>query len=249
LRPDLASPSAADERVTPTRSVDLELEWRDPRERPGEAIARRRRSATLGVHRRSPPAYAAAARTCGPPSQHVMVRRARRPRGAVTATRRAAAAARAVGRASERPVLVLGTFDGVHGGHRALIARAVGSLSGCSARGSRWPSSHPPRRCSPASVPQRASAEKHELLPRPARKPAPPRRDRDRRVRRRRRRHACRGVRRALAGVDPSAVVVGEDFRFGRGRRGGIDMLRRHRRPPRGAAAGGASATRWSSPR
>jgi riboflavin kinase / FMN adenylyltransferase len=122
---------------------------------------------------------------------------------------------------SERPVLVLGTFDGVHLGHRALIARAV-SLAQRLQRPWLPVAFFPPPKTLLAGQPFLSSeAEKRALLteagaaagalpseivivPFDAAFAATP---------------ADRFVR-ALAGVRPCRLVVGQDFRFGHRRRG-----------------------------
>lgn len=119
------------------------------------------------------------------------------------------------------PVVVLGTFDGVHEGHRALIAHAVGVAS---ATGRPWlpVAFFPPPKTLFGGHPFLSSeAEKHALLveaglasgaapsevvivPFDATFASTP---------------AAAFVA-AIAARAPTALVVGEDFRFGRGRAG-----------------------------
>lgn len=128
---------------------------------------------------------------------------------------------------SERPVVVLGTFDGVHTGHRALLAHAV-SVARRSGRPWLPVAFFPPPKTVLAGHPFLSSAEeKHELLvevgaalgaapaevvivPFTAEVAATPAE------------RFCE----ALAACAPSTLVVGEDFRFGQGRRGDVALLR-----------------------
>jgi riboflavin kinase/FMN adenylyltransferase len=129
---------------------------------------------------------------------------------------------RAVGDlAARRPVLALGNFDGVHLGHRALLG-----LAGDRARALGAPlavvSFFPPAKVLFGDARFLTSeAEKHALLAAagadevaivpftPAFAATPP-----------------EVFKAALAALEPQMIVVGEDFRFGRGRSGGLDLLR-----------------------
>jgi len=127
---------------------------------------------------------------------------------------------------SVQPVLVLGTFDGVHSGHRALLEHAIRVAR---ERGRPWVpvAFFPPPKTLLAGHPFLSSAEeKYELLVEVG---------------------AARGTSpeavvivpfdadfaatpaehflAALAALRPSAIVVGEDFRFGRGRGGDVERL------------------------
>ena len=120
-------------------------------------------------------------------------------------------------------VLVLGNFDGVHLGHRALIgaARERADALGCGLIAATF---FPPAKVLFAGAQFLSSeTEKAQLLaeagvdevvvipfdPTFAGTPAE---------------HFAQD----LAGSQPALVMVGEDFRFGRNRTGGLDLLRHH---------------------
>lgn len=130
-------------------------------------------------------------------------------------------------RALSPTVLTIGNFDGVHLGHRALLAR----LAEC-ARTAGWPASvltfepHPRELFQPDQAPPRLSSlrEKLRLLDGS---------DVDRTF-------VCRFDRRLaaltaeefierilIAGLDIRHLIIGDDFRFGRGRAGDFAMLER----------------------
>ena len=129
--------------------------------------------------------------------------------------------------ASASAVLVLGTFDGVHSGHRALIAHAVGVARALQRPWLPVAFFPPPKTVLGGYAFLSSAREKHELLAEAG---------------------AAAGLAPAeiviigfdadvaatpaesfaeqLAALRPSAIVIGEDFRFGRARRGDIAMLR-----------------------
>jgi riboflavin kinase/FMN adenylyltransferase len=124
--------------------------------------------------------------------------------------------------AARRAVLALGNFDGVHLGHRALLGLASARAEALGA-----PlvvvSFFPPAKVLFGDARFLASeAEKHALLGEAgadevaivpftnAFAATPP-----------------EAFVADLAGLAPQLIVVGEDFRFGRGRAGGLDLLRR----------------------
>lgn len=122
--------------------------------------------------------------------------------------------------ALDRPVLAIGAFDGVHLGHRALLAR-MRRLAHDEGRPSAVVTFFPPGKVLFQGVPFLASeAEKLQLLGTYAPEAV-----------------AMIPFTRAyartdpatflgeLASLHPSAIVVGEDFRFGRDRAGGLDDL------------------------
>ena len=127
---------------------------------------------------------------------------------------------------SERPVLVLGTFDGVHRGHRALIQHAV-TVAAALRRPWLPVAFFPPPKTLLAGHPFLSNpAEKHALLCEagaaagslPAEVVIIPF-DID---------FAATPAERfvaALAQARPSTLVAGEDFRFGRRRDGAVDDL------------------------
>ena len=128
---------------------------------------------------------------------------------------------------SARPVVVLGTFDGVHCGHRALIAHTVEVAQRLRRPWVPVAFFPPPKTLLAGHAFLSSEREKHELLVEAGRDAgAAPAEvvvvafDADVAA------TPAEAFAAALAALRPSAVVVGEDFRFGRGRRGGIDMLR-----------------------
>ena len=130
--------------------------------------------------------------------------------------------------ASVAPVVALGTFDGVHEGHRALVAHAIGVAA---AAGRPWVpiAFFPPPKTLFAGHPFLSDEqEKHALLveagiaagaapaevvviPFDADFASTP----------------AEAFVDALAALAPTALVVGEDFRFGRGRSGSTHDLAR----------------------
>ena len=122
---------------------------------------------------------------------------------------------------SARPVVALGTFDGVHLGHRALLRRAAEIARELQRPWLPLAFFPPPKTLLTGHPFLSSEAEKHVLLheagvasglapseiailPFDARFAATP----------------AQGFVAALAGLQPSAVVVGEDFRFGSRRTG-----------------------------
>ncbi len=122
---------------------------------------------------------------------------------------------------TRQAVIALGNFDGVHVGHRALLAMAATRASELGT-GLLVVSFFPPAKVLFGDAQFLTSeAEKHALLaevgatevvvvPFTHAFAATPPED----------------FARAIAGLDPQVVVVGEDFRFGRARAGGLDLLR-----------------------
>lgn len=138
-----------------------------------------------------------------------------------------AALRRALGEVvSERPLLVLGTFDGVHGGHRALIGHAVRLAHEIEKPWLPVAFFPPPKTLLAGQPFLSTEAEKRELLEEageeagsaPAEIVIVPFDES----------FAATPAERfvaSLAGLTPSAIVVGEDFRFGRDRRGTTAQL------------------------
>jgi riboflavin kinase / FMN adenylyltransferase len=118
-------------------------------------------------------------------------------------------------------VLVLGNFDGVHRGHRALISRARGRADDLGTTvvaatffppakvlfaGAYFLSSEQEK----AQLLAEAGADEVVVIPfHPTFAATPP-----------------EAFSAELARAEPALVMVGEDFRFGRGRSGGLDLLR-----------------------
>ena len=127
-----------------------------------------------------------------------------------------------------RPAVAVGNFDGVHRGHQALVASAVAA-----ARGERGHRRRPHLRSAsrPRDRPRARAHCAHDPRPeggdpRPARRatrwPCCPSRPRWRRPAPR---SSRAGVLHRALGAD--TVVVGDNFRFGRGRAGDVGTLRR----------------------
>lgn len=139
----------------------------------------------------------------------------------------AAALRRALGEvASHRPVVVLGTFDGVHHGHRALIARTVAVAHRLERPWLPVAFFPPPKTLLAGHAFLSDEVEKHELLDEAGRAAgAAPSEivvlpfDADVAA------TPAEAFTQQLADLRPSAIVVGEDFRFGRGRSGDAAML------------------------
>ncbi|MGZ4766416.1 MAG: adenylyltransferase/cytidyltransferase family protein, partial [Ilumatobacteraceae bacterium] len=127
----------------------------------------------------------------------------------------------------ERTVLTIGAYDGVHRGHLAIIeaVRQLASASGARSAVMTF-DRHPASVVRPESAPKLLTDldQKLELLAatgldatiiihfdeaQSREEPA----------------HFVRRV--LIDGLDTSIVVVGEDFHFGRGREGNVDLLRR----------------------
>lgn len=129
-------------------------------------------------------------------------------------------------------MIVLGTFDGVHGGHRVLIAHAARVAATLQQPWLPVAFFPPPKTLLSGHPFLSSEREKHALLAEAGREAgaapaevvilpfdpdvaATPAED----------------FASELTALAPSAIVVGEDFRFGRGRRGDTEML--HRCSPR----------------
>ena len=127
---------------------------------------------------------------------------------------------------SRRTVLTIGTFDGVHLGHRAILARArhLATQHGCEMVVLTF-DPHPATMLRPKEVPPRLISgwKKIDLLKEAAAdqvvvlEPTPAVLSQSAEV----------FMKKQVNEFQPVAIVEGEDFRFGKGRTGDVAMLRR----------------------